>query len=63
MISLVFSELLKLRTTRALWVVLGLSAAFAAVIPILATAAPEQFGTAPLDARRTGRRCCARRPR
>jgi ABC-2 type transport system permease protein len=48
MTSLVFSELLKLRTTRALWAVLGLSAAFAALIPILATVWPRQFGTAPL---------------
>jgi len=46
--SLIMAELLKLRTTRALWVASGVSIVFAALIPLLAAAAPEQMSVAPL---------------
>lgn len=44
------SELLKVRTTRALYVATGIVIAFAALIPILACTDPVKFGVAPLTA-------------
>ena len=44
------AELLKVRTTRALYVATGLVVAFAALIPTLACTDPVKFGVAPLTA-------------
>jgi hypothetical protein len=44
------SELLKVRTTRALYVAAGVVVAFAALIPTLACADPVKYGVAPLTA-------------
>lgn len=46
---LISAELLKLRTTAALWVGAGVSLVFAAVIAIAASIAPESLGVAPLE--------------
>ena len=44
------AELLKVRTTRALYVAAGAVIAFAALIPVLACTDPVKFGVAPLTA-------------
>ena len=48
--SQIFAELLKIRTTRALYVAAGVVTAFAALIPALACTDPVKYGVAPLTA-------------